>query len=537
MVEEEDDEEMPNLKKIRIVGYKKHQEFCMDFNSDLTIIVGENETGKTTILEAIEIVLNQKYFNYLSNSYEQQFTKDNIENFFRDPVHQNLPFIEIEIYLDFNDVSTDDSYFHGEHNYEKEGDYGIKFRYSFDDEFIPEFNSINFQETPILPLEFYKTEWKTFSGQPYRRQKNPIKSLLIDNSSYIRDIFGSYAKQVYDNEIELADKRKLSMAFKTSLREFENTSQEILDLDNFQISLDEKKTLISNLIEIQENGISIQNMGKGKENLIKTEIALEGKKNLVLVEEPENHLSHSNLKKLIELIKTKQIGSQIILTTHSPMVTSKLNLENVMWVNDEKATPLAGLDNETAKYFQKLDNINILQFILSSKVIIVEGASEYILLPLLYQLSQGSLLEEDGIEIISGEGITYKHYINLAKTLNKKILIITDNDREPSKIQESGTINEELKDEGYQIKVVMPTDIEEFTFEKSLYDKNESLLSTFARGNASEVYKGKKYPKSLAFMLNNKAESAFRISNDNKYNEKIECPDYIREGLSWLRNE
>ncbi|OZS79450.1 hypothetical protein CF394_00860, partial [Tetzosporium hominis] len=47
---------MANLKKIPIVGYKKHQESCMDFNSDLTIIVGENEPGKTTILEAIEIV-------------------------------------------------------------------------------------------------------------------------------------------------------------------------------------------------------------------------------------------------------------------------------------------------------------------------------------------------------------------------------------------------------------------------------------------------------------------------------------------------
>lgn len=528
---------MANIKKIRIVGYKKHQEFCMDFNKDLTIIVGENETGKTTILEAIEIVLNQKYFNYLSSSYEQQFTKADIKSFFKNPVHQNLPFIEIEIYLYLDGTSPGHSYFHGEHNFEKEGHYGIKFRYSFDDEFIPEFSAIDFEETPILPLEFYKTEWKTFSGQAYRRQKNPIKSLLIDNSSYIRDIFGSYAKQVYDNEIDLDDKRKLSMAFKTSLKEFESTSQEILDLDSFQISLDEKKTLISNLIEIQENGISIQNMGKGKENLIKTEIALEGKKNLVLVEEPENHLSHSNLKKLIELVKAKQTGSQIILTTHSPMVTSKLNLENVMWINAKEATSLAALDNQTAKYFQKLDNINILQFILSTKVIIVEGASEYILLPLLYQLSHKRSLEEDSIEIISGEGITYKHYINLAKTLDKKILIITDNDGELSKIEESETINKELKDEGYQIKVSMPNDIMEFTFEKSLYDKNESLLSSFARGNASDIYKDKKYAKSLAFMLNNKAESAFRISSVKNYNETIECPDYIREGFNWLRNE
>ncbi|MFP3442469.1 ATP-dependent endonuclease, partial [Pantoea sp. SIMBA_133] len=83
------------------------------------------------------------------------------------------------------------------------------------------------------------------------------------------------------------------------------------------------------------------------------------------------------VKKLIEKIKQKQEGSQIILTTHSTMITNKLNLKNVVWVSNGQAFSLSTLENTTAKYFQKLDNVNILKFILSEKVIIVEGASEY----------------------------------------------------------------------------------------------------------------------------------------------------------------
>ncbi|MFP3490006.1 TOPRIM nucleotidyl transferase/hydrolase domain-containing protein, partial [Staphylococcus sp. SIMBA_130] len=87
-------------------------------------------------------------------------------------------------------------------------------------------------------------------------------------------------------------------------------------------------------------------------------------------------------------------------------ITNKLNLKNVVWVSNGQAFSLSTLENTTAKYFQKLDNVNILKFILSEKVIIVEGASEYILMPLLYYKTHSSSLEEDGVEVISGEGLT-----------------------------------------------------------------------------------------------------------------------------------
>ena len=50
---------MNHLKSITIHGFKKFQNLHISFNEHLNLLVGENEAGKSTILEAIKIVLNQ----------------------------------------------------------------------------------------------------------------------------------------------------------------------------------------------------------------------------------------------------------------------------------------------------------------------------------------------------------------------------------------------------------------------------------------------------------------------------------------------
>lgn len=41
------------IEKVKIKNYKLFQDFTMLFNDDLNIIVGDNEAGKSTLLEAI----------------------------------------------------------------------------------------------------------------------------------------------------------------------------------------------------------------------------------------------------------------------------------------------------------------------------------------------------------------------------------------------------------------------------------------------------------------------------------------------------
>jgi ATPase subunit of ABC transporter with duplicated ATPase domains len=47
-----------HVRKIKIEGYRTFRKFELDLNQHLNIIVGDNETGKSTLLEAINLVLS-----------------------------------------------------------------------------------------------------------------------------------------------------------------------------------------------------------------------------------------------------------------------------------------------------------------------------------------------------------------------------------------------------------------------------------------------------------------------------------------------
>ena len=49
------------LEKLKIKNFKQFRNQAFEFNDDINIIVGDNESGKSTVLEAIEICLNFLY--------------------------------------------------------------------------------------------------------------------------------------------------------------------------------------------------------------------------------------------------------------------------------------------------------------------------------------------------------------------------------------------------------------------------------------------------------------------------------------------
>lgn len=54
---------MNYIKSLHIEGFKKFISLNVEFNEHMNILVGENEAGKSTILDAIKTVLNQQYRN------------------------------------------------------------------------------------------------------------------------------------------------------------------------------------------------------------------------------------------------------------------------------------------------------------------------------------------------------------------------------------------------------------------------------------------------------------------------------------------
>lgn len=127
------------IKSLYIKGYKKFKNFYIDFRPGLNILIGENSAGKSTILEAINIVLNQSLFGGYEEAVQQQMNIQEIQKFENKDNRKidDLPSIEIEIELNL-DYSMKNQKFRGI-NYNllpKEKDnlekFGVKFDFSFD---------------------------------------------------------------------------------------------------------------------------------------------------------------------------------------------------------------------------------------------------------------------------------------------------------------------------------------------------------------------------------------------------------------------
>lgn len=526
------------IERLKIKGYKRFKDFEMDFNKRFNVIIGDNESGKSTVLEAIDIVMNQKIFNFTDSNFEQYFNNENKEIFFNNPVYENLPEIEIELFFAEKNKEINNSYFSGHHSSEnKKLNTGISFTYKFNDDFRKEFEEFNFDENnAFIPTDYYLATWETFAGKSYVRRKRPMKMLLIDGTKRHNNLFNSYSRQVFNNKINEETKSRLSHSLKENFKSFIEDNKDDLKTGDYTFGIDDEKAYIEHLIDLKADDVSLQHKGKGMESLIKTYIALENESDIVLIEEPENHLSHTNTRELVQKIRDSNESSQVIMTTHSPLVVSRMNLTNTIWIRDDKAKRLIDIPKKSEAFFRRTDNMDILSFILSDKAILVEGHSEYILVPKLIKNTYDKTIDEFKFNVFSGSGLTYKHFIEVSKVIENKLLVITDNDKKQRRIDEFKLENERFKKDNKEIKIVCDQSIENWTFEVCLYNENRIVIEKYysiAEGTEAE-YENEKMPQKQAYMLKNKTLSAMKLAEEFYKSNELRLPEYIKGGIEWL---
>lgn len=102
---------MKYLKRIKISGFKKFEKFNAEFNKGINIIVGDNEKGKSTILEAIDLVLSQKYKNYDKYIIKELLNTNMISRFEENPSIGTLPKINIELEFELDDAPKNGAFY------------------------------------------------------------------------------------------------------------------------------------------------------------------------------------------------------------------------------------------------------------------------------------------------------------------------------------------------------------------------------------------------------------------------------------------
>lgn len=518
---------MKSIEKIKLKNFKRFQEFTVDFDGKINLLIGDNEAGKSSILSAIDIVLSGSRSKIETFGFDSLFNVDTIQDFFNsDKKYENLPKLFIEIYLN----EQNNSILNGKINSEEVVCDGLRFICEPNDELSKEIKDILEQEEANFPFEYYSINFKTFSGENYTGYRKFLKHILIDNTQISNEYATrQYVSSMYQSTVENAEKNKHQNEYRKHKKNFKNAVLHELNdkISNYSFSI--KTNSKSNLetdLTISENEIEIENKGKGRQCFIKTEFAL--KKNetdldIVLIEEPENHLSHINMKKLIQRIANSE-NKQLLIATHNNLISTRLDLRQSILLNSNSSVPvlLKDLTDETAKFFIKAPDNNILEFILSEKVILVEGDAEYILMDTFFNKVTGEKVENSNIHIISVGGISFKRYLEISKILKIKTAVIRDNDKD----YQTNCIDNYSEYIDDNIKIIADTNNDRYTFEVAIYQDNTEICDELFSA-------GRKTLRVQDYMLQNKADVAFELL-DKRSNE-IATPKYIREAIEWIK--
>lgn len=437
------------IEKVIIQNYKTFQNFEIKFGNDLNIIVGDNETGKSTILEAINLALTKRLNGrFIENELSPfLFNLSTTQTYLTDLAKKKnpkLPTIFIELYFSENDEFQ---FLRGTNNSLNTNELGIRLEISFDEDFKPELQSLISEPEPIrhIPSEFYKVLWRTFGDRPLTKRNLPIGVSFIDATT-IRLQSGTdyYLQEIINNGLDTNERVALAVEYRklrekfasessiTSINQKMDTDKGSISEKELSIALDvsQKSKWEASLVPHLDD-LPFHFSGRGEQNSLKIMLALKRKAektNIVLVEEPENHMSFSSMNQLLGRIANSSSGKQVIVATHSSFVLNKLGLANLILIANEKAVRLTKLKPDTQEYFKKLSGYDTLRLILAKKAILVEGPSDELLVQKAYIMNFGHPPIEDGVDIINVRGLSFPRFLEIAELLGLKVSIVTDND-------------------------------------------------------------------------------------------------------------
>lgn len=530
------------FNKLIVKNFKQFRELDLEINPDINIIVGDNESGKSTILEAIALAttghfngrnfdgfLSNEIFNYaVSEEYRVSLSTDK---------KLPPPTIEIELYAIDN---PNYAMFKGTNNSQGQNVPGISYIIEFNNEFGDSYKTAFLKgEIKDLPLEFYHFTWKSFSGMTINAFNNPIAASIIDTAQVNNNIIGSYIGREIKESLSDDEIRNLGTAYRSARNNF--SQEATLKILNEQI-IEKAKFPTRNIsialtsvttaewqkeLSLCVDHIAFSFAGRGIQNAIKTNLALrketKDKAIILLIEEPENNLSYTNMTKLIAEIIENNVDKQIFIATHSSFVANKLGLDKIIMLSKTAQRRLGALPKETIDYFKKLPGYETLRLVIASNVILVEGPTDELILQAAYFKKYDKVPISDGIDIIAIQSLAFKRFCDIANLLKKHVVVITDNDGDIV-----NKIEKKYKDYTEFISIVYEKDEKLNTIEPSFVNANQAKikeLSNYLLGAETTE------DSLLSYMSNHKTEWALKVFDASK---DFEYPEYIYDAIACI---
>lgn len=442
------------ISEIKIEGYKNcNDKSTISFNPGLNILVGENASGKTTIIDAIRMVLRDSEQKYVTEedfykSFDKEERKKNIsidlkmENL---SPEERITFLswcnakfEAELHLEIEKESNQKGYF-------KKSIWGGKSKSSaFEEE------TFDYIDTIYLPA-LRNAEEKLTNGKKSRlalllkhqykdkaREEKLVEAFNNFNQSIIKNEDKNYSEiEQAKKDINTAMKESMGTVFGQSVNLQFSESSFVSILQNIKMvffphmgEMDEKKF----------RDVAINSLGYNNLLYIATvfaELEVVNKNNslftVLLIEEPEAHLHpqiQSKLIKYLQKMANEKQNLQIIVTTHSAVIAASVGVDAIIHIKGTETGITAKkifdfqLDDNVKKYLNRWMDITKSTLLFSKGVILVEGICEAMLLPalaaiVLAEYNQGrdetlpASLEEAGVSVVNVNGINFKYFFPL----------------------------------------------------------------------------------------------------------------------------
>lgn len=204
---------------------------------------------------------------------------------------------------------------------------------------------------------------------------------------------------------------------------------------------------------------------------------------LALVEELEAHLHPQYQLRLIEYISTLQNNEQFILTTHSITLASKIELSKLIVLKDMEAFPMSSVYTKMRpadyKFLERFLDATKANLFFAKGLIMVEGDAENLLIPAIADLI-GRPLHRDGVSVVNVGSTAYKRYVSIFKRNDGKefgmpIAIVSDLDVRALEYYDEKSDNR--KKPKYWLKDNVRTALERITREVN-YDDMATVFSS-----------------------------------------------------------
>lgn len=452
------------------------------FKKGLNLLIGENDSGKSAIIDAIKLVLKTHAYEWIKVEDSDFFAdKENKTNKLRIEIHfSGITDNEAKNFIEWCGWAEED----GKMRPKLILIYQAEIR---DNRIIPSDvkagmdgvgHLLNAEAREYLKCTYLKA-LRDAESELTAKKNSRLSQILQQHSlfkkkdkvppHYLEYIFNQTNENVKDffNRDEKvtgreSNKEQIAQPINRFLEKFINSE--------FESKFDLVSPDIKNILEKISLGIDGKdNLGLGTMNrlFMAAELLHLERKNwsglrLCMIEELEAHLHPQAQMKIIEaLIEEEGKGIQFILTTHSPNIASKIDLKSLIICKNNNVFPmgedytLLGKEIKTGKYKNSYDYLKRFLDVTKSNlffakgVIIVEGWSEEILIPAIARKIKNDLTQKE-ISIINVASVAYLHF---AKVFLRKdnsdmkipVAIVTDLDIREYERETEGNIYKYLK--------------------------------------------------------------------------------------------